>query len=683
MLRLVRSFWSLVLVLLLASTSTASAVEKSLEREKLLQENVFGLGEVKVSGARMGTRLSDAIATDVPHNLTVIGEKEIEETGLRSTPELIARKEGIFYTDFLGQGLGASIDLRGFGGEAKQALVVFDGMRATEPYDNSTTWHLYPHEYLDRIEIQRGGGSTIYGEGALSGVIRMKTKGPTKKLKITTENAWGDFGTERYFVDVSGTHDKLGFYAGGRYILTDGYRARSNHEGGSTLLKAQHEPTDRVRIGNSFYYVDHRTDIAGPLSQIEVDRDRRLADPDGQPGDHFSDQLVQNGIEAVYTNEDLGLEIANLATFRRRNQDSVQSFGGFFAGTNFSDVETIGYADIVQGTWALENDWIKSRTTTGFEWSKDDVFNPGDFVTTAGAHFASLGAVDRQMLGAFAQHHLTLWNRAIVEYGARWDDIRYEIDRFGLDEVEKTTDRISPQIGFEYRIFDALSVYTSYGETLKGPDVTSLVAQAPNLFTPNPGIEPQVARHTEIGVRYAHPTFGSVRADVFHIETKKEIIFNATSFQSENFDTIRAGFEIAQELAITEHIDIFANYVYTNPEFDHGPFDGKTLPLTPESRWNAGFTLEPLKRLRISLYGGGTYDQFALNNFQNTVRADDYWTLGGRLEYGRGPWTVFLNLQNILGEEYASVVSTNGAGTVVNFQPSPTSYIEGGFRIEL
>ncbi len=207
--------------------------------ERLLAENVFGLGEVKISNARVASRLSDEIATDVPHNITLIGEREMEESGVSSTSELLSRKEGVTYTDLNGQGLGANVELRGFGGEGKQALVIFDGVRATEPFDNSTTWSMYPHEYLERIEIERGGGSTVYGEGALSGVVRMKTKSPTKEWHVSTEDAWGSFDSERYFGDVSGTVGNVGIYAGARYLATDGYRVNSGHEGYSTLLKTE------------------------------------------------------------------------------------------------------------------------------------------------------------------------------------------------------------------------------------------------------------------------------------------------------------------------------------------------------------------------------------------------------------------------------------------------------------
>ncbi|MES2171938.1 MAG: alpha/beta fold hydrolase, partial [Actinomycetota bacterium] len=46
-----------------------------------------------------------------------------------------------------------AIDLRGFGGEGKQALVLLDGLRAVEPVDNSVTWQLYPVDFLRQIEV--------------------------------------------------------------------------------------------------------------------------------------------------------------------------------------------------------------------------------------------------------------------------------------------------------------------------------------------------------------------------------------------------------------------------------------------------------------------------------------------------------------------------------------------------
>ena len=130
-------------------------------------------------------------------------------------------------------------------------------------------------------------------------------------------------------------------------------------------------------------------------------------------------------------------------------------------------------------------------------------------------------------------------------------------------------------------------------------------------------------------------------------------------------------------------MQVFGNYTYTNPEFDHSIFDGKTIPLTPESKWTAGFALEILKHLKFSAQAVGVYDQFALNDFNNIAPANDYWTLGGKIAYAPGPWEIYVKAQNVLDEEYSSFVGFSSFGPTVTLNPAPTSYWEGGFKIEI
>jgi|GEM_PF-1229417 len=652
--------------------------------DRALTEKIFNLGEIKVSSARVPSERSEAIATDLPHNVTIIGEKQIKDNASNDVPNILTHQEGVTYTDDIGQGLDARVDLRSFGGEAKQALVLFDGLREVEPFDNSVTWHLYPAEYLSRIEIQRGGGSTVYGEGAFSGVIQLKTKEPTKELKISTENTFGDFQTIKNFAETSGTVNGVGFYIGGRYLTTDGYRQNADHEGVSTLAKVRIPVTDLITVENSFYFADNTTGIPGPLTAQEVAQNRRQKDPEGQFGDAFRDRLVQNGVRVDYFIEPIGVELSDLAGYRLRDQDSVQSFGGFFGGTNVSDIGTETFSNVLQAARRLKGERYESNFTGGFEWSTDDIHNPNSFNSFSFGPFRSDRSIDRRMTGTFIQNQTILWDRLILESGLRQDTIDWNIYDLLSPNLQKrkTTGHTSPKAGVEFKIWEALGAYGSFAESFKVPDSNALIFETPNLFSPNPNLDPQVARHYETGLRYAHPTFGSVRADYFYIETKKEILFNDISNLNENFDTIRQGVEIAGEVAVADKLQLFFNYTYAQARFDNGPFDEKDIPLVPESHWSGGLLFQPDPHWMISAEATGVHNQFALNDFNNLFPVKDYWTLGGRVSYRQDHWEVFFRAQNILGEEYSSFVTSNGVDTV-NFNPAPTHYLEVGFKMDI
>ncbi len=183
-----------IFLLFVLSTGSAFADDSSKEPslEKILLspiDAIFDLGSITVGGGRIPLAKGQKNLMYTPHSASFVSQKEIQESPETSLAEVLSTQEGLTYTDDLGQGLGARLDIRGFGGEAKQSLVLFDGIRAVEPFDNSTSWTLYPKEYLQNVEIRKGASSPLYGEGALSGVIDLTTKGPTKDWKVAGESA--------------------------------------------------------------------------------------------------------------------------------------------------------------------------------------------------------------------------------------------------------------------------------------------------------------------------------------------------------------------------------------------------------------------------------------------------------------------------------------------------------------
>ncbi len=646
---------------------------------------IFDLGSITVSGGRLALARGQKSLADTPHSSTQLNGKEIQEGPRSSLAEVLSTHAGVTYTDDLGQGLGARVDLRGFGGEAKQSLVLFDGVRAVEPFDNSTTWNLYPKEYLRSVDIHQGASSPLYGEGALSGVIELRTKEPTKDQRVAGESAWGSYGLQRYFVEASGTSPQgLGLYVGGRYIETDGYRQNSFHEGSSTLIKTEGSVSEFLSLHNAFYFADHETGIPGPLLPQEVLANRRQRDPDGQFGDKFTDNLIQNGLRADYWAEPIDVQFSNLTAYRLRDQDSVQSFGGAFPGTSINAIGTETFSNVVQVSKEWANGPLGQRSVMGIEWEIDDIHNPFTFDDKTFGPFSSQRSIDRRMLGYFAQHRAELWEKFILDAGVRYDDIDwniYDLLNPRLEKKKKAT-RLSPSIGFEVKPIPEAVIFMSISEAFKVPDANALIFETPNIFTPNPDIDSSVARHNELGVRIQQAEWGQLKVAGYLIETKKEILFNDITNTNENFDTQRHGVEITEDWVFSEMLRGVLRYTYANSEFDNGVFDGRKIPLVPESQWTAGVTLTPNKEWTIGLLANAVYDCFALNDFNNIFEAGDYWTAGLSVSYRQDNWELYVKADNVFGEEYSTFTTSNGVN-VLNLNPAPEENFEFGLRIAL
>jgi iron complex outermembrane receptor protein len=124
-----------------------------------------------------------------PAAISVITQEDIRRSGLTSIPELLRLAPGMDVAQ-----INAStwaISSRGFNGQfADKLLVLVDGRSIYAPAFGGVFWGLQDTvlEDLDRIEIIRGPGATLWGANAVNGVINIITKSAkeTQGLLIST-----------------------------------------------------------------------------------------------------------------------------------------------------------------------------------------------------------------------------------------------------------------------------------------------------------------------------------------------------------------------------------------------------------------------------------------------------------------------------------------------------------------
>src|SRR5207248_103621 len=83
-------------------------------------------------------------------------------------------------------------------------------------------WSQVPLETVDRVEIVRGGGATLWGNYAMGGVINILTR-PIDRSELVAEGAAGSYGSYRAdgHAAYAGSGFGLGLDAGVNH--TDGY----------------------------------------------------------------------------------------------------------------------------------------------------------------------------------------------------------------------------------------------------------------------------------------------------------------------------------------------------------------------------------------------------------------------------------------------------------------------------
>lgn len=244
---------------ILSSMSTGAAASEDLT-EMSLEE----LMNVEVTSVSKKTQKK----TDTAAAITVITAEDIRRGGFTVIPEALRMVPGVDVGRV--DAHRWSISIRGDSGLfANKLLVLIDGRSVYTPAFGGTYWDVqdYPIEDVERIEVIRGPGGTVWGANAVNGVINIITK-RSKDTQGALVSAYGGSHerglTARYggrFGEASRTHYR--FY--GRAFRVDDFDLDQNGDGndewrqGRFGFRVDSELSDRdtLRISGDFYAEDN------------------------------------------------------------------------------------------------------------------------------------------------------------------------------------------------------------------------------------------------------------------------------------------------------------------------------------------------------------------------------------------------------------------------------------------
>jgi iron complex outermembrane receptor protein len=112
-----------------------------------------------------------------PAAIYVITQEDIRRSGATSIPEALRLAPGVEVARI--DSVRWSVGVRGFGSRLSRAvLVLIDGRSVYTPLFAGVYWEVQDTllEDVDRIEVIRGPGGTIWGANAVNGVINIITR---------------------------------------------------------------------------------------------------------------------------------------------------------------------------------------------------------------------------------------------------------------------------------------------------------------------------------------------------------------------------------------------------------------------------------------------------------------------------------------------------------------------------
>jgi iron complex outermembrane receptor protein len=153
--------------------ATDLSVQSDPSQQSLKQLSIEQLGQVEVTSV---TKEPEEV-WKTPAAVYVITQQAIERSGATNIPEALRLAPGVEVARISSHSW--SIGIRGFGSNlTRNILVLIDGRSVYSPLLAGTYWDVQnvPLADIDRIEVIRGPGGTIWGPNAVNGVINIITK---------------------------------------------------------------------------------------------------------------------------------------------------------------------------------------------------------------------------------------------------------------------------------------------------------------------------------------------------------------------------------------------------------------------------------------------------------------------------------------------------------------------------
>lgn len=136
-----------------------------------LKSGLIELGAVVVTGTN-----SAHLYENVPVKTEVVSKKLIDQTGSCNLAQALRLQTGVQVENDCNNCNFTQVRMLGFDGKYSQILI--DGDPVVSALGGVYGLEHYPSEMIEQIEIVKGGGSSLYGGGAVAGTINLMTKRP-------------------------------------------------------------------------------------------------------------------------------------------------------------------------------------------------------------------------------------------------------------------------------------------------------------------------------------------------------------------------------------------------------------------------------------------------------------------------------------------------------------------------
>lgn len=645
----------------------------------------------------------------VPASVVVIDGERLEGSASQRLDDLLRSVPGFSLfrrqSSLLAHPTTQGATLRGIGATgASRALVLVDGVPAQDPFGGWVYWGRIPRELVERIEVVRGGGSSLWGNGAMSGVINVITKAPRAGLTaIRAEKGNRDTTNVETLASRAWTRgavrgDATYLDGGASYLVAGGDRVafdtRADSRELSLGLRTDWSFSPRWSASLDGRYFDERRDNGTELSDNDTA--------------NFS---MHGGIEG---------EVPSGAGFRADAYGQIQEFHSRFSSQDRdtgTELPSLDQYDVPAGSFGLgargwhevvENHLMLVGADYAFadgETNEDFRYIDGAFTRRrkAGGRQHTVGVYAQDVWRPLERFEITLGLRA--DYWRSEDGERRESDLvLGSEIVDSSLPArddvfVSPRVGALVQATRTLALRASAYRGFRAPTLNELYRPfrvRNDITEANSDLDLERLTGAELGFDFDRRN-GTLAATVF-VNRVDDPIVNLTvgegpgdvapcgfvpdggvCRQRENLGETRTiGLEVDGGLELSPRFRLHGGYLFSNAEIrssgSASAIDGNEVPQVPEHQAVAGFDWRPRDRVGVFFEARYVGDQF--DDDANERELEDFVVLDAAVTFALDDhWELFVRGENLLGDRFEVAKTADGLTTY-----GPAAMVHGGVR---
>ena len=527
--------------------------------------------------------------------VSVISSEMLRQSGGRSLGELLNQVAGVTVPG-ANNNLGSNQTINIRGGSAGNTLILLDGIPVNDPsvISNYFDINLLSVDQIERIEILKGGHSTLYGSDAVAGVVNIISRKATqdqKKPALNVSLSAGHFGTLRSSLGLSGQQKNVDYLLQASGITSQGFSAATDSTKSAGFDKDDYrQQTARVQIGyktgthsriylNSLFsryktaldaaaFVDEKdfvTDNTNQLTGIgwRIKKENTLWQINYQYNQVVRDYL-----------DDSSYRSSPFVSFTKSNYKGITHFAELYTSTKIGAIELLAGAD------------YRKHHTSQTYWSTGP-WGPYAPPTLR----ASFDQVSPYASLVYTKAKL------IVEGGGRFN--------YHSEYGTNLTYTLNPAL----RINDKTKLFANLYTAFKTPTLYQ-------LFDPGAGnteLAPEKGAIQELGLEWVSKKNFRARVVGFNRKSHSTIIYsyNPSTWSGKyiNASTQRNyGLEIESQLSIRA-FTIRANYAYTGGQIE-GRYSGTGVSLGKDTSY---FNLYRIPKHALNISAGYTTGNWVFN----------------------------------------------------------------------